>query len=393
MKKSNIGTIAGKEFYRFFHDKGLILSLIFPAILLYFLYAYIIPGFTSQSAQSQKTATLYVIDMPANLEGSLGALKCTVQPGTDSDRAEFEKKLKGDEDALLLVFPQDFSAQVAAYNAASGSPAPNIELYYKSVSTPASALYSQIVAALDSYESAMSNKFDVNRDVKYDLSSQKEVSGQVFSRLLPMLLLIFLFTGCMSFAPDSIAGEKERGTMATMLVTPIHRYEIVVGKILAFSVIAVLSGGLTFAAVSASLPKLVHLDGEAGIAFTGYAPADYGMLLLVIVTTALLMISLVSLISTFAKTTKEAASMVSPLMVVVMIVGFSTMSGSTLQNVSTALFCVPIYNSVLAMTGIFAYSYSAADIALCAVTNLVYTAVIVLIIVRVFKNERVMFGK
>ena len=181
--------------------------------------------------------------------------------------------------------------------------------------------------------------------------------------------------------------------MATMLVTPIHRYEIVVGKILAFSVIAVLSGGLTFAAVSASLPKLVHLDGEAGIAFTGYAPADYGMLLLVIVTTALLMISLVSLISTFAKTTKEAASMVSPLMVVVMIVGFSTMSGSTLQNVSTALFCVPIYNSVLAMTGIFAYSYSAADIALCAVTNLVYTAVIVLIIVRVFKNERVMFGK
>ena len=74
MKKSNIGTIAGKEFYRFFHDKGLILSLIFPAILLYFLYAYIIPSFTSQSAQSQKTATLYVIDMPANLEGSLGAL-------------------------------------------------------------------------------------------------------------------------------------------------------------------------------------------------------------------------------------------------------------------------------------------------------------------------------
>ncbi len=393
MKKSNIGTIAGKEFYRFFHDKGLIFSLVFPALLLYFLYSYALPGFSSQAGKQQKPATLYVVDMPAALDGALRQLDCTLQPGTDSDRAAFEKKLSADEDALLLVFPKDFSAQVEAYNAASGQKAPNIELYYKSVSTSASAVYTKIVAALDSYESSMSNKFDVNRDVKYDLSSEKEVTGQIFSQLLPMLLLIFLFTGCMSFAPDSIAGEKERGTMATLLVTPIHRYEIVVGKVLAFSVIAILGGGLTFAAVSASLPNLMHMDGEASVQFTGYAASDYGMLLLVIVTTALLMNSLVSLISAFAKTTKEAASMVTPLMVVVMLVGFSTMSGSPAAEAGTALYCVPLYNSVLAMTGIFAYSYSAANIALCAVTNVVFAGLIVLGIVKLFKNEEVMFGK
>ena len=162
---------------------------------------------------------------------------------------------------------------------------------------------------------------------------------------------------------------------------------------LAFSVIAILGGGLTFAAVSASLPNLMHMDGEASVQFTGYAASDYGMLLLVIVTTALLMNSLVSLISAFAKTTKEAASMVTPLMVVVMLVGFSTMSGSPAAEAGTALYCVPLYNSVLAMTGIFAYSYSAANIALCAVTNVVFAGLIVLGIVKLFKNEEVMFGK
>lgn len=393
MKKSNIGTVASKEFYRFFHDKGLIMSLILPALFLYITYSFIIPGFAAQSQKSKVPAQLFVIDLPAELTQQIMSLGAQITTGTDTEREAFEGKLKQMDDAVLLVFPKDFSAEVAAYNAASGGAAPNIEMYYKSVSTSGSALYAGLAAALDKYESGMSNKFDVNRDVTYDLSSKQEVTGQIFSQLLPMLLLIFLFTGCMSFAPDSIAGEKERGTMATLLVTPIHRYEIVVGKILAFSVIAIMSGALTFLAVSASLPNLVGMGGGQSIDFTGYAAADYAILLLVIVTTALLMISLVSLISAFAKTTKEATSMVSPLMVVVMFVAFSTMTGNGAATANKALYCVPIYSSVQAMTGIFAYHYDAASILLCVLTNLVYSALIVFGIVKLFNNERVMFAK
>lgn len=64
----------------------------------------------------------------------------------------------------------------------------------------------------------------------------------IFSSMLPMLLMIFLFTGCMSVAPESIAGEKERGTIATLLVTPVKRSHIAIGKIIALSIIALLSG-------------------------------------------------------------------------------------------------------------------------------------------------------
>lgn len=85
MKKSNIGTIAGKEFYRFFHDKGLLFSLIFPAILLYFIYAFAIPGFSAQSKDSQKSATLYIVNVPNELQSQFGALGCTLVRGTDAE--------------------------------------------------------------------------------------------------------------------------------------------------------------------------------------------------------------------------------------------------------------------------------------------------------------------
>ena len=60
--------------------------------------------------------------------------------------------------------------------------------------------------------------------------------------MMPLLILVFLFSGCMAIAPESIAGEKERGTIATILVTPIRRSELALGKIFSLSIIALLSG-------------------------------------------------------------------------------------------------------------------------------------------------------
>ena len=91
---------------------------------------------------------------------------------------------------------------------------------------------------LDTYESALANKFDVNPGEEvYDMATEEDLSAQVFSMMVPMLLMIFLFSGCMAVAPESIAGEKERGTIATLLVTPVKRSHLAVGKIISLSVI------------------------------------------------------------------------------------------------------------------------------------------------------------
>ena len=81
----------------------------------------------------------------------------------------------------------------------------------------------------------MANKFDVNHaDSKadtFDMADDKDSTAQLFSSMLPFLLLIFLYSGCISVAPESIAGEKERGTIASLLITPVKRSHIALGKI------------------------------------------------------------------------------------------------------------------------------------------------------------------
>lgn len=388
--KSNIFTVAGKEFYRFFRDKRMIISLVLPALILYVTYSFLMPMLMTSMTKGDKPTTLYVINLPDALKDAVSALDCTLIEGTDADTQSDMQALQKDENTLLLSFPLNFDALVADYSTATQTNAPNVELYYNSVSTPAATLYGNIVQMLDTYESAMSNKFDINRDIKADLASEQDVTAMLFSQVMPILLMLFLFTGCMSFAPDSISGEKERGTLATMLVTPINRYEIVVGKVIAFGVIAVINGGLTFAAVALSLPNLVGM-AEMGMSFTGYSAPDYFYLFLVIITTVLLMISVVSLISAYAKTTKEAMSLVSPLMIVIIFVAMSGMQGGGKPAADTVLYAIPFYNSVQSMIGIFAYNYSQLDILLGALCNGVYSVIVVLLVTKMFHNERIMF--
>ena len=142
---------------------------------------------------------------------------------------------------------------------------------------------------LDSYESALANKFDINPGGEgYDLASEEDISAQVFSMMVPMLMMAFLFSGCMAVAPESIAGEKERGTIATLLVTPLKRSHLALGKILSLSVIAILSGLSSFLGTMLSLPKL--MGGGEMLKADVYGVKEYGMLLLVILSTTIMMV-------------------------------------------------------------------------------------------------------
>lgn len=63
--------------------------------------------------------------------------------------------------------------------------------------------------ALDAYEQSLANRFDVNAGGgTYDLASEEDMAGMVFAMLVPMLMLMFVFSGCMAVAPESIAGER-----------------------------------------------------------------------------------------------------------------------------------------------------------------------------------------
>ena len=245
---------------------------------------------------------------------------------------------------------------------------------------------------LDAYEAQLANKFDINAGGDtYNLASEKDTAGTYFASLMPLLLMIFLYSGCVAVAPESIAGEKERGTIATMLITPIHRGDIAVGKILALAVVALLSGASSAVGTVLSLPKLMGAASDE-LSANIYGAQDYLLLAAVILSTVLLLVTLISILSTFAKTVKEAQTYVMPLMILVMVLGVTAMFGGGAKT-ELWYYLIPLYNSVQCMVGVFSFSTVTTGVAAALAANAVYTVLGVFVLTRMFNNEKIIFSR
>lgn len=391
--KSNIFTIMKKELSRFFGDKRMVLStIVLPGLLIYVMYTFMGSAITNMyMPDDTKKPTVAVINLPDSVRGDVST-QFDLQSSEGSEE-ELKDQISNQKLDLLAVFPDNFDEAVAAYETVSGTAAPAVSLYYNSASTSSRSSYDQMIALLDGYESSLANKFDVNHDpqTSYDLASAKDSSAMIFSSMLPLLLMIFLFSGCMSVAPESIAGEKERGTIATLLITPVKRSQIAIGKISALAIIALLSGISSAAGTLLSLPKLMG-GAMDNMDVNVYTVTDYILLGVIILSTVLFLIAIISVISAFAKTIKEAQTYVTPLMIVVMLIGITAMFGSGAKT-DWVYYLIPLYNSVQCMIGIFSFKFQAVNVIAAVVSNLVYTGIAVFVLTRMFNSERVIFSR
>lgn len=393
--KNNTWTIIKKECARFFGDRTMLMTtVIMPGLLIYLIYSFM--GNNFMQPKDEEPAIMYVENLPESVHSVLEALPLEmVTENFDAEKLRNELVLK-DSKYILLVFPEDFDSLTAQYDPISGHQmAPNVQLLYNSASEPSQQAYSMVSAALDAYESTICNRFDINNSVDgsavYDLASNEDVVGNFFSELIPMLLLLMAFSGCMSIAPPSIAGEKERGTIATLLVTPLKRRELALGKVLSLSFFAMLSGLSSFLGMMLSLPKLIHAD-EMGLDANIYQVSDYVTLLLLIFSTVLILVSVTSIISAKAKSVKAASAVMAPLMLVVMLVGMIPMMSGTKVD-SIAYYLIPIYNSVLTMSQVFAHEAHLLPIIITIAANALYTGLGIWVLTKMFNSEKVMFSK
>lgn len=391
--KNSILTIMKKELARFFGDKRMAFTtILLPGLMIYVIYSFMGDALMNSFAPNEEyRPSLSVINMPESLKPVLTQAGFEITECEQSELEGIKSSIEEGETDLCAVFPADFDSAVAAYSAQSGAAAPNIGIYYNSSDSDGQTAYSTLVSLLDTYESSMTNKFDINNsDEKYDLADERDITGMIFSTMLPMLLMIFMFSGCMAVAPESIAGEKERGTIATMLITPVKRGNIALGKIFALSIISVLSGASSTVGTVLSLPKLMGGE-ESGMINNVYNAGDYAWLALIILSTVLLLVTVVSIVSAFAKTIKEAQSYVSPLMILTVLVGVTGMFGGSQSGLG--YYFIPLYNSVQCMVGIFSFEIVPQQIAVTVISNIVYAAAGVFILSKMFNSEKVIFSK
>ena len=386
----NIWMIIKKELTRFFTDKRMLISIFLPGILIYFLYTLMGNAMTDAFVTEETYEYSVIVENPS--DGVAALLEyAPVHVVTAEDALEHAmNQVSFGASDLLVIFPSDFDRLVEEYVTGDGA-APHVEIYYNSASTTSSEAYSIVLAVLDQYESALANKFDVNADGgSYDLATEEDMTTMIFSMLLPMLLMTFMFSGCMAVAPESIAGEKERGTIATLLVTPIKRSHLAIGKIVSLSLIALSGGIVSFLGVILSLPNLVGDIG--GVDATVYGTTDYLWILAIILTTILMFVAGISIVSAFANSVKEASSYLSILMVLVMLAGVSTMFGAGDLG-GIGVYFIPVFNSVMGLSGIFNKTYAVSEIVILLCSNLIYAGAMIGVLTKMFDSERIMFRR
>ena len=399
MRHNNTWTIVRKEFARFFGDRQMFFTtVIMPGLLIYIVYSLMGTGIGNMVNEGRgEVVTLSVENMPQSLAPAIYQMDSAtaVVQGTIF-QADIDALSDKEINAVLVRFPEGFDSLIAAYSPADSLPAPNVEIYYNSTNNAASRVYTALQGVLTSYEDQRSNLFDVNRadspEARFDQATVDDVMGDIWSKILPMIIIMMLFSGTMAIAPSAIAGEKERGTIATLLVTPMHRNELALGKIVSLSGIALLSGISSFVGIALSLPKMIHADaGSLDMAFN-YTTPDYIALLLVILASVLIMAASISLISALAKDVKNAGTMVVPFMLVVMLAGMLPM----LQNGASdnlAVYLIPFYNAIEVMTAVFAHALDWTAVAVTLGANIVYTAIAVWGLTRMFNSEKIMFSR
>jgi sodium transport system permease protein len=224
-----------------------------------------------------------------------------------------------------------------------------------------------------------------------DVSTRDDKLGRLLGTILPSLLLLLIFTGCIYIAIDITAGEKERKTLQTLYVTTASENAIIAGKFLAVASVGLSSAFMNVLSLLLGLKlQMGELGQNPDLMSLSISGASWlGLLLLIVLSTAFLAaISMV--VSVLANSYKEAQSYITPLMMLVLLpIMVSQMPGLEL-TVKTAM--IPMLNISLAMGSLLASDASYEMVALVLAMLLVYILLALWFAGRVFSNENIVTG-
>ena len=385
---NNIFTIIKKELRRFFTDKRMLVSFILPGLIIYILYS-LMGGIMGDAftASEEHTYNVVIENVPEEYKVILDNSTYEINYITDNiDKENVKSQIEEKKIDLYVSFDEDFVSKLA------NGLTPDVSIYYNSSSPESSEIYAYTYTAYLTLATNISYDFLVNMDsnINYDMATSEDISAMIITMMLPFLLLTFLFTGCVSISTESIAGEKERGTIATLLVTPTKRSHIAIGKIIALSIAALVSALCSFIGVILSLPKLLGETSGGNITISMYGLDTYIAVLGVIIVTVIFFTTLLSIVSTFAKTLKEASQYSSILMIVIMMFGLTSMMGMGKVPTNPLVYLIPVYNSVQCLSSIFSMSFNGINFIITIISTICYIGVGVYILTKMFNSEKIM---
>jgi sodium transport system permease protein len=401
MNLRNIGIVYRKELIDSLRDRRTVISMIVvPLLVMPLLTIGMGVLLLSMIGQAQKeTPTVMILggDDSPHVRAELEKLEDVVLVPAKPDFAE---EISNKQIRAAVQIPEGFEAKLAAGEPStvkiymyegelkSGFGAQRLQRFFRELRNRAIRERLEARQLPDS----LVRPFDIEEK---NVAPPEKVGGAILGGMVPYFVILLCLTGAMYPAMDLTAGEKERGTIETILCSPVSRTHLVLGKFLMVltasivtAVLAITSMAVSFGVGKKMLLGVTHgaADAALQITITGKAMVSIFFIVLplaVFFSAALLVLSL------FAKSFKEAQSYISPLMIVVVLPAVAALLPGV--ELSPALALVPVLNTSLVSKEIITGTYHWNLIALIFLSSSVYAGVAIAMAVRLFQREDVLF--
>jgi len=364
----NIIIIFKKEFIDLLREKRtLITSIVIPVLLFPIIFT-VMGKFTSKQIKNEQEKAL---NIGVNDNGNAATLLKLFEERKDikitkyAGVSEFDTLIKSGKLDGAMVIDDVFDSNVG--NMKTGV----ITLRYKSANW---GVKDRLTGIINNYKSdVLKNrlaKLSIEKaavnpvEVKIqDVSTLREKFGKSIGGMIPYIFVIFSFIGCMYPAIDLFTNEKERGTLETILVTPVNRLEILFGKMAVVSFIGFCTAILSIFGLSFGLKQFAQgLPGDIMGTLSNFIdPGNVTLLFLMMIPLVVFFAGILTLITTYAKSYKEAQSIISPMMILIILPAVVGLMPGVEFTAITAI--IPITNISLAtkeiISGTLNYSYYA----------------------------------
>ncbi len=283
---------------------------------------------------------------------------------------------------VVLYFPEGFDERLEAARESlmrrqaeapvtAETPVPEPEIFYNSANEKSRIAHLRVESVLRDWRVAVTqtNLRDSNVPLdattpftvkQQDVARAQQRTAAIWSKILPFILFIWALTGAFYPAIDLCAGEKERGTLETLLVSPAERREIVWGKLLTimtFSIVTALlnlsSMGLTAKFILAQFQELASLPGASGLTLPAMTSVVW--LVIALLPIAAFFSAMCLACAAFARSTKEGQYYLMPLLLVIMPLMILPMSPGVELNLGNSL--IPVTGVVLLLRAVIEGQY------------------------------------
>lgn len=331
---------------------------------------------------------------------------------TEQDYRNFSNAFADSGVQVLVLVPDGYSQAIAALQAEtadseSTTEIPPLQVLRNSADDKSNVAFGRVRAALSRWESALRKDTFDKANLKAELQNPaslkwvevargEEVSANVWSKIFPAMIVIMALTGAFYPAIDLGAGEKERGTMETVLISPARRIELVFGKfltILLFSIgtalMNLLSMGFTGQHMASTMGAA--MSSSAGLEFPAWSSLLW--LVVLLVPLAALFSALCLALATFAKSTKEGQYYLTPLLMGIM--GLTMFCLSPAVEINPFYSVIPVVNIALLLKGLLLSASGSTELLMYAIpvlsSSLLYSGLSLWWAVDLYNSEGVLF--